>query len=949
MNINQVTKSQTAQTTNLIASENVSLIKPSNVTALVVGVGFIAGVLYIHKFVCEQIDLLHRSNSEKRSLKIGSFAVLNLTGAHLLTTMGVLTKAQAWIAMGISTVFVLVNYAKNQRRLPTSTEAITLTKTSTKVTEVTTSTVTASKTTSESTTSTATVTVAAKSTTEPKKDKTTIAKATSSGSKADASTVAKTNTQADKIVTGTKAATKPIKAEKIETTETRDIEKEMIDKALKASLGDLPKEEVVDADEALLKLALIESTPPEADAEDEVLKMVLEASAPPAEDVEKEIMERVMEESITGEKAKSDLEKDLIEKLKKESSEDIPYLVGEPAVRPSKLVKLEDLEPVKKPFAIRKLPGSKDIIVDKEKELLAHEGYIHVTSKNFDIDSFKKFLSSKKTPTAGIIWDIAEDHKWDKQFWLNFAEVAKKDNVGCFVLNNNAKEPISFPVAELAPEELEELLQLLVKLKTTEAIKFKAQGLNSDQLSIALENLPEIRILDLSGTEITQIELHQLYEKGFLSQVWKIDLTNCKNLSTDVIELLAKMVKLTRIKLSEDLPLGKKKPENLPKLKNPIFIKQLYGQVKALQKFACKQYVGPSEYAFVFQIPMVMKEAKIAAEDLYTSDKSISGQCLFFWLHKKTFEKMPPNPYVKTVLRNHIPQGMISDEDLVKLTQKFPAEANIRAPVNNAIIEEILLSLDEGNAVKFWNEACANDPKHPHSSYNTTKMRISRFFLEVYGEAALEQHEEIDAVPYEAPPRTYEITIEGKPLNIDKELWSNQSNWWKKHFEQVSEDNTKPDEVEKSEYTITYKTFKFLYEYILNNDITLNMEKAMDLLAPSQYYEMPLLTKKCWDFLKKNVKDSTPVPELISVYLIAFESGNQPVLDECHTLLIKKMDDINPILKPEDKQKELGRIKDSWASFRKDKKINLTPAFSELKKMVPGFKIKPMAAVEIVA
>lgn len=133
--------------------------------------------------------------------------------------------------------------------------------------------------------------------------------------------------------------------------------------------------------------------------------------------------------------------------------------------------------------------------------------------------------------------------------------------------------------------------------------EFDAEGLNYTQTLQILAAIPSIHTLTL-GSQNTFGHLRIICNDPQASHLRTLRLSNCVHFTTDILPFLAGVMHLTRIDFPENFSSGTTLAKNLPTVSNPFRIKMLYSNIPMAQRMADQLYVGPQNWAAVYQIPL---------------------------------------------------------------------------------------------------------------------------------------------------------------------------------------------------------------------------------------------------------------------------------------------------------------------------------------------------------
>ncbi len=201
-----------------------------------------------------------------------------------------------------------------------------------------------------------------------------------------------------------------------------------------------------------------------------------------------------------------------------------------------------------------------------------------------------------------------------------------------------------------------------IQFTTSTAIDFT--GFNLDQISYLLSQCSDLTYANFSGLPMTDNQLFQWMQQGFLANVKTLHFKGCPNLTTDSLPVLANLPQLARVSLP-DLPKGKLPLNQLPKFDNPFKIKMLYTTSQATQSLASGLYTGPQLWAPIFQIPL----ARQGVPNVFTQ-KRLDPKSVAYWLHQNDYQHLKPQTSVLTILADS--NEKLTDENLVEFVKKFP-------------------------------------------------------------------------------------------------------------------------------------------------------------------------------------------------------------------------------------------------------------------------------------
>jgi hypothetical protein len=199
------------------------------------------------------------------------------------------------------------------------------------------------------------------------------------------------------------------------------------------------------------------------------------------------------------------------------------------------------------------------------------------------------------------------------------------------------------------------------------------QARELDLSGYPLEHIPhliahfgQLTHLNLSGLAITDAQLKQWIDQGYLANIQSLQLDQCTSLTADILPTLAKLPHLTQLSLP-DLPQGKIALAKLPKFDDPFKINLFYTSSKATQKIASLLYTGPVAWAAAFQIPL----ARQGVAEVFTSRmKILDPKSVAYWLHNDEYKKLAPQTAIKTIFADS--NAALNDANLAAFVQKFP-------------------------------------------------------------------------------------------------------------------------------------------------------------------------------------------------------------------------------------------------------------------------------------
>lgn len=187
-----------------------------------------------------------------------------------------------------------------------------------------------------------------------------------------------------------------------------------------------------------------------------------------------------------------------------------------------------------------------------------------------------------------------------------------------------------------------------------------------DQTSHLLSHCVNIKKINFSGLKITDADLQKFLSKTNAQHVESLILTDCDNLTTNVLVTLSKLRSLSHLCLP-DLPKGSLPIEQLPNSSNPLKIKQLYTTSLATQGVAAKLYTGPDIWSPLFQIPL----ARAGVSDIFPENqKSISSKNVAYWLHQDDYKYLTPQKGIWVIQADDNHQ--LNDGNIVEFIEKFP-------------------------------------------------------------------------------------------------------------------------------------------------------------------------------------------------------------------------------------------------------------------------------------
>lgn len=204
-----------------------------------------------------------------------------------------------------------------------------------------------------------------------------------------------------------------------------------------------------------------------------------------------------------------------------------------------------------------------------------------------------------------------------------------------------------------------------------------------DQLDRILHFFPCIQNLTLNQIDLTDESITKWNEKGYLQNLIRLDLTECRQLTTNILKILINLPDLAVLNCP-NLQLGN---QELPKLSNPFDIKLFYCTCEATQGLASQLYKGPDVLASVFQIPL----ARLGVERVFEQNHTIlDPQSVNHWLYRGDFAHLSPQTSIQTIYADN--SHLLKDANLPDFISKFPKASDIslyncRNVTNVGIIE----------------------------------------------------------------------------------------------------------------------------------------------------------------------------------------------------------------------------------------------------------------------
>lgn len=244
------------------------------------------------------------------------------------------------------------------------------------------------------------------------------------------------------------------------------------------------------------------------------------------------------------------------------------------------------------------------------------------------------------------------------------------------------------------------------------------EGYTLKQIQYLLERIPSIRFLNFKNDAVTEAQLEQWIEAGFLNQVENINLGTLKGLTTDILHSLAKLPHLRKLQLPASLTKGKKDLSLLPKFEDPSKINLFYLQSAITQPYASKLYEGPTVWSSLIQIPLARSGEKsiFREQDLILDPWSTS-----LWLYKDSYLSLNPQPYVKSIVADN--SDLITDDNILAFLQKFPEVTHLSLSncvnITNVGILRILSTLPKTKIISIDLTDCENIDNHLFNTENS--------------------------------------------------------------------------------------------------------------------------------------------------------------------------------------------------------------------------------------
>ncbi len=224
----------------------------------------------------------------------------------------------------------------------------------------------------------------------------------------------------------------------------------------------------------------------------------------------------------------------------------------------------------------------------------------------------------------------------------------------------------SFPFLKECFQKSTKFSLISIPIKLTLNNTLDCSGLSFDQISHIISNYPSIKDLNLEKCEINDKELIQLIAHSNLLHLVRLNLSECKYLTLDIIPALSKMEHLTSLTLP-DLPKGKIPCEELPAFDNPFKIKLFYTPSKVTQPLASKLYTGPHLWSAVFQIPLARSNVKNIFPN---TQKFLTPKTIACWLVNNDYKCLEKEEGILTLFADNINE--LNDSNVAEFCKKFP-------------------------------------------------------------------------------------------------------------------------------------------------------------------------------------------------------------------------------------------------------------------------------------
>lgn len=196
--------------------------------------------------------------------------------------------------------------------------------------------------------------------------------------------------------------------------------------------------------------------------------------------------------------------------------------------------------------------------------------------------------------------------------------------------------------------------------------EIELSGYTLQQMTYLLSKYFGVKKLKIASADLTNEQINEWKSLGLLQGVTSLDLEQCPQLTTDIIDTLAPLPTLWQVKFPT-LHLGQIPIERLPKMDNPFKIRQYYLQSPHTKPYARSLYDGPCIWASVFQIPLAREKI---TPIFSAQDKVLDSKSLACWLYKNDYTHISPQNEVEVLLADY--NDLINDDNLIELVQKFP-------------------------------------------------------------------------------------------------------------------------------------------------------------------------------------------------------------------------------------------------------------------------------------
>lgn len=401
-----------------------------------------------------------------------------------------------------------------------------------------------------------------------------------------------------------------------------------------------------------------------------------------------------------------------------------------------KAIAADKISPI--PFAMRKLPGSKDLVVHNEQRLSTYKGRINlplelapqfsafvkkypecrpysitvtIDNNKMSSDLVKELLALSDLLPEIIILNLsyinfetlgASKGEEERLIQKLHARSIELPNIQGFSLGGSPKEwsiasynqLLAFlPTTNLLDQYCLMLLsweglELPASLKEQEPLRI-SRDYSQHQISYLLRECTQFKTFHLVGdTKITDSQFMQwIAASETLKNIKALYIDQCGLLTTD---LLAPLMQLPNLKggALPDLPPGTKPLNELPKSADPFKIALLYTTSGCTKELAAGLYEGPQIRSFLFQTPLARNGAKNV---FLASQTRIDPQSVAYWLNNDAYTDLRPQPSVTTIIADD--NINLNGDNLAEFAKKFPNLTEISLYNCSNVTNEAVLRL----------------------------------------------------------------------------------------------------------------------------------------------------------------------------------------------------------------------------------------------------------------